>query len=621
MNGSKSWMLFTAPLTLILALVVAIPLLFSDNCDPTANASTGPTSDAISVMSWNLCATSCSDWGRRVGPAVKQVSQTQPDILATQEAGWRSSIRTPTFKGFGSLGYASANHEKPYIGRYIFYKPAKFTRLSSGSFSLGANHGVAWAKFRTKADNAEFVVANTHLASDKPAAADAKRKSQMADVLPRIGKIAGGLPTIWPGDYNSNTSRGLDAPAQAFKTAGITDSLTLATQKTNDDVNSAKDRKSTAPVETDGNQTDQIYVSAGVTVSRWSQRVMAKDGHYVLPFISDHNSIMATVAIPGTQPAPAASPAANAAAPALDASSGVGRWKGEQIKNAAAIVAAGKKTGVNQRGQTIAVMTAMAESSLTALNRGDTAGPDSRGLFQQRDSWGTLAERMDPASSATLFYRALEHVNGWAELESTVAAHRVQRNADPNHYAKFWDEAVQVVASVTGQSPAMAAGSVAPGCTDDTIDAAWSSGADCDFGNISAPRTCAQALNEAARISRDSACSNEVRGGTWRRRCLEFVARAYGYASSGTPTAKAQYRLMKSKGLISTSKDIPAGALVFFNSSDPAGHVAIYAGNGQAFSNDYIRPGCIDLTPMTQLGDGGQFLGWSPPDFPLAAPL
>ena len=307
--------------------------------------------------------------------------------------------------------------------------------------------------------------------------------------------------------------------------------------------------------------------------------------------------------------------------PVLGSTSPVGRWKGMQIRNASAIVAAGKALFVNQRGQTIAVMTAMGESGLTTVDHGDTAGPDSLGLFQQRANWGTQTQRMDPTNSARLFYSALLRVDNWAGLEPTIAAHRVQRNADPNHYAKFWDEAVQVVASVTGQSPATATASVAPGCGDDTIDAAWSSGVDCDFGNISAPRTCAQALNEAARISRNSACSNEVRGGTWQRRCLEFVARAYGYASSGTPTAKAQYRLMKSKGLISTSKDIPAGALVFFNSSDPAGHVAIYAGNGQAFSNDYIRPGCIDLTPMTQLGAGGQFLGWSPPDFPLGARL
>ena len=305
----------------------------------------------------------------------------------------------------------------------------------------------------------------------------------------------------------------------------------------------------------------------------------------------------------------------------VEASGQKRKWKGDQIKNASTIISAGKALGVNQRGQTIAVMTAMGESSLGVVNHGDAAGPDSRGLFQQRPSWGTQTQRMDPKASATLFNRALLRVDGWADLEPTIAAHRVQRNADPNHYARFWDDAVQVVASVTGQSPAMADAAAAPGCTNDTDDAAWASGADCDFGKTGNPRTCTQALTEAARIARGSACSNEVRGGSWRRRCLEFVARAYGYASSGTPTAKAQYRLMKSKGLIHTDKAPPAGALVFFNSSDPAGHVAISAGEGKAFSNDYVRSGCIDLTPMAQIGGGGRYLGWSAPVFPLGAPL
>lgn len=319
------------------------------------------------------------------------------------------------------------------------------------------------------------------------------------------------------------------------------------------------------------------------------------------------------------------SPVKPNAAPAADSPDGAaagGRWQGVALQNAAAIVAAGKKAGVNQRAQTIAVMTAMGESSLMVLDRGDVAGPDSRGLFQQRDSWGSYDERMDPSASAVLFYRALQRVEGWAELEPTTAAHRAQRNADPNHYEKFWDDAVQVVASVTGQSPTDAGYAAGPSCDDgDATDAVWASGADCDFGDTNTPRSCSDALNEAARIARDADCENEVRGGSWRRRCLEFVARAYGYASSGTATAMAQFRLVESKGLISTSKDIPAGALVYFTSSDPAGHIALYAGDGKAFSNDYVRPGCIDLTPMAAMSGGGTFLGWSPPVFPLGAPL
>jgi murein DD-endopeptidase MepM/ murein hydrolase activator NlpD len=127
-------------------------------------------------------------------------------------------------------------------------------------------------------------------------------------------------------------------------------------------------------------------------------------------------------------------------------------YSGEQLVNAALIMNAGAALGLSVRGQTIGVMTAMGESTLRVLDRGDASGPDSRGLFQQRDNgaWGSYADRMNPTISATNFFRALQRVQGWENLSPTAAAHRVQRNADPNHYTRFWDPAGQVVAALTG---------------------------------------------------------------------------------------------------------------------------------------------------------------------------
>jgi hypothetical protein len=130
----------------------------------------------------------------------------------------------------------------------------------------------------------------------------------------------------------------------------------------------------------------------------------------------------------------------------------VAGYSGAQLDNAWAILAAGQRMGLSLRDQTIGVMTAMGESSLKVLDHGDKAGPDSRGLFQQRDNgaWGTLAQRMDPTASATSFFTALTRVSGRDGMTPTQVAHTVQRNADPNHYTKYWDEAVAVVSSLTG---------------------------------------------------------------------------------------------------------------------------------------------------------------------------
>ncbi len=131
----------------------------------------------------------------------------------------------------------------------------------------------------------------------------------------------------------------------------------------------------------------------------------------------------------------------------------VAGYDAEQLANAAAIMNAGQELGLDTCAQTIGVMTAMGESSLRVLDRGDAVGPDSRGLFQQRDNgaWGPYADRMDPTTSATNFFRALQQVPDWQALAPTIAAHRTQRNADPLHYERYWDPAVEVVTALAGR--------------------------------------------------------------------------------------------------------------------------------------------------------------------------
>lgn len=174
-----------------------------------------------------------------------------------------------------------------------------------------------------------------------------------------------------------------------------------------------------------------------------------------------------------TGPSGAGCPAPVSASTPVGAAAGpvtgpTGTWDGEQVVNAAAVLAAGRALGVPDRGLVVGVMTAMGESSLRVLDRGDTAGPDSRGLFQQRanGAWGSLADRMDPTRSATAFFTALLAVPGWESLPPTIAAHRTQHNADPWHYARWWDDAVAVVTALDGRAPAGAAtGTGALPCT------------------------------------------------------------------------------------------------------------------------------------------------------------
>lgn len=111
-----------------------------------------------------------------------------------------------------------------------------------------------------------------------------------------------------------------------------------------------------------------------------------------------------------------------------------------QATNARTIYATAAMRGGSSAAY-IALMTALAESDLLVLsNPNDPTGNglpaqgvgydhDSLGLFQQRPSWGTAAQRMDPIASSNLFLDALMAVPGWSSMEPWRAAQRVQRSA------------------------------------------------------------------------------------------------------------------------------------------------------------------------------------------------
>lgn len=139
------------------------------------------------------------------------------------------------------------------------------------------------------------------------------------------------------------------------------------------------------------------------------------------------------------------------------AGSPVAGFDGEQMKNAAAIMKAASDLGLPVAAQLIGVQASIGESTLRVIDFGDGAGPDSRGLFQQRDNgaWGSYQDRMDPHISATNFFKALQRVEGWATLEPTIAIHRAQRNSDPNHYTQFRAKATKIVKALGGEAAAL----------------------------------------------------------------------------------------------------------------------------------------------------------------------
>ncbi|MFC3502381.1 hypothetical protein ACFOOK_15600 [Micromonospora krabiensis] len=121
----------------------------------------------------------------------------------------------------------------------------------------------------------------------------------------------------------------------------------------------------------------------------------------------------------------------------------------EQTANVKAIIAATKKSGMDERAAVISIATSLQESKLENLGHlGDRNDHDSLGLFQQRPSsgWGTPEQITDPIYSTQAFLKGLKQVDGWQDMPLTEAAQTVQVSAYPDAYAQWEQQAADLVA-------------------------------------------------------------------------------------------------------------------------------------------------------------------------------
>ncbi|MFK4184354.1 hypothetical protein ACI2L4_10095 [Streptomyces sparsogenes] len=287
------------------------------------------------------------------------------------------------------------------------------------------------------------------------------------------------------------------------------------------------------------------------------------------------------------------------------------RWGKEQLRNASTITNVARTRNLAPRAAVIAVATAMQESSLNNLEGGDR---DSAGLFQQRPSqgWGTLDQVTDPVHASRKFYDALVKISEWQTKPLSKVAQAVQRSAFPSAYARWEQSAGAVVAKTWGTH---AVTSIFSGC-DDAPSGPSGEDTNAKFRTKN-PRSVAQAIAGARHLEGD-------RG--WYRRCDNFVAQAYGHGSSGSATANVHWNRLVDAGLAHPGDNAPPpGALLFYDTGETAGHVALYLGNDQVASNDildaYKGEGKMAIVRRKEITDGRwrlRYRGWAEPSFPSA---
>ncbi|GAB3868554.1 hypothetical protein GCM10028801_44670 [Nocardioides maradonensis] len=296
----------------------------------------------------------------------------------------------------------------------------------------------------------------------------------------------------------------------------------------------------------------------------------------------------------------------------------------DQVRNAMAVVGAGKTLNIPPRGIAIGLMTAYGESKLHNINYGDR---DSIGIFQQRNNgaWGTTADRMSPQVAAANFFKALLRVPGWQGMSPTLAAHAVQANADPNYYQPYWQTGLRLYAALQGTAAAQLANPASFDCssttTGGTSQISFTTSGVAYVGPYPPDQLMAraQAFVQAGTYDPFFHTVN----GSWYRKCQHFVANLSGRAMSGYNTAAdgwAHY-VSTSAAHPATAADgqsPPIGAWLYFksaNAGDTAGHVVVYLGNNMIASTDLPTTGRVGIVPASMpITKWHQtYLGWAAP--------
>ncbi len=157
---------------------------------------------------------------------------------------------------------------------------------------------------------------------------------------------------------------------------------------------------------------------------------------------------------------------------------GLTNYAPAQLKNAWIIVDVGRQMDIAPKGLAVALATSINETHLRNLSNvsvhpesanyphdGDGADHDSLGLFQQRDSWGSVAERMDPWWSSHAFYSALltkspHYASKMVTIAESIEAVQVSMWSDvadwvrEAHYVPFVKLAEFALKHLTGQDVA-----------------------------------------------------------------------------------------------------------------------------------------------------------------------
>ena len=610
-----------------------------------SNSAAAPLS--VKVGSWNADTRNTTD---RLTRGVRAVGAAGAGVVGLQEISPTRRRHTIEKALAGTWAFSAGDSVTP-----IGWRADRYDLLTQGDIVLGPprlrngrsnpSSGVPtmpWVQLRDLKTKAIFFVINVQMPAGVESAGrpggDEERldryRSQLKVLLTKVDELAKSGPVLITGDF------AVDA-----KTDGRTKSRTFPySQAGQHGLHSNWRTLGYPPAGTSrGKYVDYVWASTD-QVAPTAQRIL---GHYG----SDHRALLVTLS---NARALARLPPDRRTRQVLKeqtddpgaAFGGYDAIRRQQITNAQLLAEGVRAAGGSGRAVYLTLLAAVGESDLINVPHGDRAGPDSLGLLQQRAPWGTAKQRLNPVWAGAAFMLGPQHrghgglldLPDWEQLPPTVAIHRVQVNADPDHYIKYEARAreigqqagIDVDAAVDGQ--AAMSGADTTNCAGNTPAVTRPVGVGaghCPLDRLHAPgranpRDCDAALTYLTEQMNDGSRS-------WRGMCMALVAVAYGWHASnacrgGTCTAFIGAQQVIAAGRMSTDRtNIPKGAVMWWDgraTGNTAGHVAVYDGAGHILSNDVpVTDGRVGRVPWTypETHWGQKWLGWSPPYFPHAS--
>ncbi|HEU5486268.1 MAG TPA: endonuclease/exonuclease/phosphatase family protein, partial [Microlunatus sp.] len=419
----------------------------------------------VQMATWNVLK---SNTPRRIAAGLQSIGAAGADVIGVQEL--QSHLRGPVDRRMRAAGWAMSDGN---TATPVFWRAGKYTVLAQGREKVfgvvriesggaaGSSIGpkfIQWVQLQDNTTKAVFIAASHHLVPsiETKGRADprgtrrvsyAKRQITAAGELARTLGRDGQIPFMIASDWNIDARKDARVRTAGFPYVALQSYGLYSNWRV---LGYPRDG-------THGNRLIDGIFSTTRTVAPVRQQILSRYG-------SDHRAALVqytnrarsasarlstgTSAQVGSVPATITVPSARTGATMV--------VQGEQVRNAAVIIAAGKKAGIPAFGWVVAIAAALQESGLRNLDHGDR---DSQGLFQQRPSsgWGTVQEIRDPEMAARAFYgvaghtsnRGLVDVPGWQSMSVAAAAQAVQISAFPSAYAK-WEASARAVVQQLG---------------------------------------------------------------------------------------------------------------------------------------------------------------------------